>query len=564
MVIISSGLLAFVKNELLIKIILMKKIYLLSFLLFATFAVIGQNMVSNGDLELWTAGVPDGWDHVENITQESTIVYAGTYSARHQSASSTQDFGHEKILGIVEGSTYTLSYYYFDNDVNAKTRLWSKWQDASGSTIGSTLETEFSTDSPDWQSFNMDYIAPMGATQFYLEVRVYKGDAEGGYVYYDDFSFVNDQTIYPEPTNYPTNLTATSSGLGINLSWDESIGDQLPSGYLILGEKTSSPSFVAPVDGVPVTTDLDWSDGKVSVNIGYGTGEFVFSGLATSSTYSFTIYPYTNSGSDIDYKNDGTPPVADATTSNVSIINAETFDTDLGGWSTYNVFGPQEWEWADYGDPPGCAKGNGYAGGAVENEDWLISPELDLEGYTNITLGFDQARNYGSNEGLFVLISTDYDGSGDPSITGNWNDLTSSFTFPDPGSWDFIDAGTADISSYNSDAVYIAFVYNSTSSDASTWEIDNIEVLGVMGTGIIDNKAKSVLAFPNPASDVINIKSNAEGSLRIISITGEIVIENSMISGKNSIDISGLVGGLYFIETTNVEGQKSIGKFTVK
>ncbi|NQU35403.1 MAG: DUF5017 domain-containing protein [Bacteroidetes bacterium] len=540
----------------------MKKTYFFTLFLFLSSFLIGQNLVSNGDLELWTSGLPDGWDHVENITQESVIVHAGTYSARHQSASGTQDFGHEYITGIVEGSTYTLSYYYFDNDVNAKTRIWSKWLDSSGSQVGSTIESEYSSDNPDWQSYNTDFIAPMGSAQFYLEVRVYKGDVEGGYVYYDDFSFVNDQTIYPEPSNYPTMFSATASGLSINLSWDESTGAQLPTGYLILGEKTASPSFEVPVDGAPVANELDWSDNKVSVNVGYGNGEYLFNGLVTNGTYSFTVYPFTNTGSDIDYKTDGTAPTANATTSNVTVINSEGFDSSLGAWTQYSVTGPQIWEWADYGNPPGCAKGNGYAGGAVENEDWLISPELDMEGYTNITLGFDHARNYASNDGLYVLISTDYEG-GDPN-TASWEDITSSFTFPDPGSWDFIDAGSMDISDFATDATYIAFLYNSTSSDASTWEIDNIEVLGVMGTGIESPSIASVRVYPNPASDKINIRSEKSGYLNIKSITGQIIFESEIIAGNNSINIANMISGLYIVEISGIDGQKSIGKFIIK
>ena len=155
-------------------------------------------MISNGDLELWTGGVPDNWDHVENITQDSTIVHGGTYSARHESSSSdTKDFGHEYTAGITAGNDYTLSYYYFDNDNNAKTRLWSKWKDDGGSTVGSTIQSAYSTDDPNWQFYTTTVTAPAGATQFYFEVRVYAEDAAGGYVYYDDFSLVDQGGAIP-------------------------------------------------------------------------------------------------------------------------------------------------------------------------------------------------------------------------------------------------------------------------------------------------------------------------------------------------------------------------------
>jgi len=198
----------------------MKKTYFFTLMLAMIFSmsIIGQNMVMNGDIESWTAGAPDSWSSVENITQEATIVYAGDYSARHQSASGTQDFGHETITGIVAGGTYILSYYFMDNDTNAKTRIWSKWQDAGGSQVGDAIESDYSADSPDWQEYNETFIAPVGAVQFYLEVRVYKEAVEGGYVYYDDFSMTYDQNVYPEPTNYPTAFDAIANGLSIELT----------------------------------------------------------------------------------------------------------------------------------------------------------------------------------------------------------------------------------------------------------------------------------------------------------------------------------------------------------
>ncbi len=157
----------------------------------------------------------------------------------------------------------------------------------------------------------------------------------------------------------------------------------------------------------------------------------------------------------------------------------EPFDDDLDVMTTQNIVGPdQEWGWTNYGNPPGSAKMNGYAGGAQENEDWMITPAIDLDGYSNVTLHFDHARNYGDNTGLYVMVSNDYDGISDPNSSGTWNDITAQFTFPDPGSWSFIDAGTVDITSYIGATTYIAYKYTSTSSSAATWEVDNITVAG--------------------------------------------------------------------------------------
>ncbi|MEA3475775.1 MAG: T9SS type A sorting domain-containing protein [Candidatus Cloacimonadota bacterium] len=183
--------------------------------------LIAQNMVTNGDLESWTGGNPDNWNHVENIAQESTNIHGGTYSAAHQSASGTKDFGHEYIAGIIAGHDYNLSYYFLDNDDQARTRLWSKWKDDAGSTVGSTISTEYSTDNAEWQHYNNTITAPDGATQFYLEVRVYKesSGAYGGSVYYDDFSFEDAGGATPTITNaYALSATAVDVLYNIDLT----------------------------------------------------------------------------------------------------------------------------------------------------------------------------------------------------------------------------------------------------------------------------------------------------------------------------------------------------------
>ncbi len=521
-----------------------------------------QNMATNGDLEAWTAGVPDNWNHVENITQESVIVHGGMYSAKHESASGTQDFGHENITGIVAGSAYNFSYYYLDNDPNAKTRVWSKWMDDGGATIGDAIQSDYSVDNPDWIEYSNTLIAPVGATQFYIEVRVYKEAAEGGFVYYDDFNFSGDQTVYPEPSNYPGDFAAAASGLRIDLTWTESTGAQLPSGYLVLGEKIRG-AFEVPVDGVPVDTDLDWTDGQVAVNVAYNMGGYTFDGLETNATYSFTIFPYTNAGANIDYKTDGTAPTAEATTANISIISHEGFDADLGMWSQYSVTGDQVWEWANYGNPPGCAKGNGFSGAAVENEDWLISPALDLTGYINLTFSFDHARNYASNEGLYVMVSTDYSGTGDPTLA-TWTDLTASFTFPDPGSWTFVPAGTADISAYATEATYLAFVYNSTDVEASTWEVDNADVLGVINTGIDHINTTTLQVYPNPASGFISVVSDEDAEAVIVNLMGQTVLTTPVKVGVNQISVNDFNSGIYLVKVTYANGTVAINRLMVK
>ena len=177
----------------------MKKLILFVSFIFIASLCYGQNMITNGDLETWTdPSTPASWDLAQNVSQESVTVHGGTYSAKHESATGTKYFGHEYTTGITAGNDFTLSYYYLDNDDHARTRLWAKWKDAGGATVGATIESAYSTDDPSWIQYSNTITAPDGVTQFYLEVRVYNQDGSyGGYVYYDDFTFTDEGGATP-------------------------------------------------------------------------------------------------------------------------------------------------------------------------------------------------------------------------------------------------------------------------------------------------------------------------------------------------------------------------------
>ncbi|MFK5856679.1 MAG: hypothetical protein QM503_11150, partial [Bacteroidota bacterium] len=151
--------------------------------------ITAQEQVTNGDLEAWdNSTTPSNYDKAENITQESTIVYGGTYSAKQQAGTSDLQ---QLVGGIVAGQSYTISYYYLDNDVDARSRIWSYWT-SGGSTLGDNAaelrSSIYSTDDPAWQLWTVTLVAPATADGFKFEVRSYNDNAGGGFIYYDDLS----------------------------------------------------------------------------------------------------------------------------------------------------------------------------------------------------------------------------------------------------------------------------------------------------------------------------------------------------------------------------------------
>jgi len=297
----------------------------------------------------------------------------------------------------------------------------------------------------------------------------------------------------PEPSNYPTGFATSANGVSITVTWTDATGAQLPGAYLI--KVSDQDNITAPVDGTPEADDLDLSDGLGAKNVLFGAETYTFLGLDPLTTYYFEIYPYTNSGSNIDFKTDGTPPASNTTTS--TVILYEGFDLSWGAWDTISVIGVQVWDRDNsygVGGTP-CARMSGYDNGAQDNEDWLISPPMNLDNYTNENLTFQTALNY-SGPDLEAFISTDYDGGGDPG-TGTWTAV--SFTLS-PGSWAWTASGNIDMSSYNGTAVYIAFKYTSTTSaGAATWEVDEVLVTGD-GGGTPDIVINEIM-YDSPGDD---------------------------------------------------------------
>ncbi len=156
-----------------------------------------------------------------------------------------------------------------------------------------------------------------------------------------------------------------------------------------------------------------------------------------------------------------------------NLIYSETFENDLGEFTTQNVSGDQQWVYnsSKYVIMSGYVSPTNYA-----NEDWLISPEIDLSGLTAAHLSFDHAARYFANitTDVTVWISTDYV-TGNLPATATWTQLSTK-TFSDPGSWTFGNSGQISLTQYAGQKVKIAFKYISTSTKAGTWELKNFLV----------------------------------------------------------------------------------------
>lgn len=154
-----------------------------------------------------------------------------------------------------------------------------------------------------------------------------------------------------------------------------------------------------------------------------------------------------------------------------------SFTSGLGDFTAYSVKGSETWHSEnDYG---ATMSGYNYNNSAnYANEDWLISPALNLTGMSGITINFEHTINKGDLDNLTtnhtMWISTNYT-SGNPN-NATWEEIEI-VTYPNGNSWKFVSSGAITIpQSYMQENVRFAFKYLCSDTESATWEIKNLVV----------------------------------------------------------------------------------------
>jgi Domain of unknown function (DUF6359) len=161
-------------------------------------------------------------------------------------------------------------------------------------------------------------------------------------------------------------------------------------------------------------------------------------------------------------------------------IYSEKFNLGQGQFTTQSVMGNEAWTFTSYQ----YMEMNGYLLGMNNaNEDWLISPEIDLSKIVASKLTFDHAARYFADLSTeaTVWISTNYvDGL---PATATWTQLKGK-NFVDPGNWTMSSSGEISLKAYSGMKIKIAFKYVSTVAKAGTWQLKNFLVK--KGEAIVD------------------------------------------------------------------------------
>ena len=149
---------------------------------------------------------------------------------------------------------------------------------------------------------------------------------------------------------------------------------------------------------------------------------------------------------------------------------SDGFD-NLNKWTTVSVAGTQVWTTTTFGNPRPSAY---MDGNRQVNEDWLISPKINLAAMKDAFLTFETDGRY-SGPPLEVYATENY--TGNPATT-TWVKLNAGFDTDLNNFAGFVSSGRVSLNNYLNKEVTFAYKYTSVAGASTTWELDNVAVKG--------------------------------------------------------------------------------------
>lgn len=229
------------------------------------------------------------------------------------------------------------------------------------------------------------------------------------------------------------------------------------------------------------------------------------------------------------------------------------------GWSRQNVVGPgQQWNcYTPSGGSNAAMQMNGYQGGNNANEDWLITPKVNLggTGKSNGRIVFRMQKSFTGTE-PDVLISTNYDGNSLPA-SATWTSLAIPMTVADTGDFKTY---TAMLGAVGLQPFFIGFKYTSTTTDGYRVRLDSVVVDYGMGVGAYSSNSNKmplqVLSTQNGKVLISFTASAAEKMNTVIyDLVGRAVYQTNIPSklGENKVELhpTSLPAGIYIIKVGN-------------
>lgn len=216
-------------------------------------------------------------------------------------------------------------------------------------------------------------------------------------------------------------------------------------------------------------------------------------------------------------------------------------------WSVKNTHPHANSNWDHYIDEDGitCAEVN-YSDNQLMDE-WLISPTFDLSNVTEdlkLTFDFFGSHYWMVDEDgadVFVKISTD----GGETWTNIWQEY-------DHGEFENWTWQSVSIVFPYAGQDNVKFAFNYYGNDGAQFFVTNVSLS--KSTDISENSLSKVDLYPNPSNGQVTITNVKDAMIEIYSITGQIVSQFVANGNIETIDLSNVNHGTYFVRIISNEG----------
>jgi len=299
-----------------------------------------------------------------------------------------------------------------------------------------------------------------------LTIRDFSNDKESLFIRLNDVQFNRNEVLGSRPLTFAGEVSDEFDG-------ERTIETCLDNASVILSTSTFSDFKALP---------LPINRGNID---GILTRDFF------DEFYTLVI----NSPEDLNFNNDVRcdPTTLDcglATTEGPTILFEDAFETQTrsspitgNGWTNYIEAGSESWEAYTAGGSNASlgvsARMNSFNSGDASNIGWLITPAIDLNTNTGVTLSFQTSNSFSDGSSMEVLFSDNWDGTFDGISNATWGLIPAAYITQNSdlfSSW--FDSGIVDLSCGSGSRVYFAFRYigNGNSGFDGTYELDNIKI----------------------------------------------------------------------------------------
>lgn len=244
----------------------MKKITLLFALLFS-FAMVGQNLATNGSFEDWTSGAPDGWPVIDFSTTDLTENTDAAFVSEGNSSASvnllTQDQGNTDIrqsVSLVSGTTYKVSLDVYATNSQARVRVFN----ATGYEPSQYSDPAVINQ---WQTISFEYTPTAdGSQEFGIRFYDLVADWVDGSLFYIDNFKVEEVSGPALAILTPTEGQNFASGdVSVEFSVQNfALGNGTGDGYISYTVDGGTP--IAQYDSTPISL-VGLSEGAHSVSM---------------------------------------------------------------------------------------------------------------------------------------------------------------------------------------------------------------------------------------------------------------------------------------------------------